>query len=500
MTYPNFYDVKRGEITSPEYAGEYSVPLIEREDYADLVKLSHAARQEKIKNGEDTFKQLSQQKPNNSGFGFLTLPDLIDQNNKLLDYNGVNDAAYASAINGDTVAMKNLQKGMLQHSRSPEFLNIASQQQYFNEFSKQAEKIKDPNLKSQAFASIAAALTGEPDPTTGMVMKAKDFNIGHFAPMDLDKSIGDGLNALKTKNEQVVPGDGLHTVEEKSVINPEAGQQFIDAFTSNPAVQRNLTARGLGMTHVNGDKIEFELNEKGQKWIENILEAQTKPTTDIKSIKFNTKEFNTKGTRINQGLILDDLANASILTSDKNSTEGNQIVRRREHTFDEDLYRKNVGLKMTTDPAFRKAMLDQGFISEDGSFTKTFNETIDIYKKKSTKSEIEASKNMPKSGSASKSKSNYSNGLKNLKSAFEENGLELINVGGIDPTKKVNYRIIKGAGGKIFLRTGEGDKNDRELKEGVNFKYKKGPNNGPEEYKDNKKTDNKKPAKFKFNN
>ena len=472
--YPDLHDVTRGNIGKPEYAGEYKIPLLDTNDFDKLVQASHTARQEKIKTGEDNFKELQKLQPNNKNFGFFTLPSLIEENNRLLDAQGVNDANYNAAANGDPFIMRKLQAGMMKHSNSIEFQKLAAQQSYFNQFSKDAEKITDPNLKNQAFASIAAAMAGEPDPATGVIMKPTDFNIGNFAPMNLEKSLADGLEALKVKNEVVTDRGGFQAVELKSTLPSKAAEEFITAYTKNPAVQRNLTARGFGLNQPDG----FHLNESGQAWIKNILDAQTNSTNDVKSIKFNTKEYNTQGTRIDAGLLLDDLANASIISVDENVQNGNQIERRRNYKFDGDAFMKGIGLKLS-DPVFRKKLVEDGYMKEDGTYTDKMKEAREYYENKANHSEIKATKNVPKASSSSAAKG--SNGRQRVKDIFTRAGIIMKDgaLAGLDLTKKVNYTIIKGDSGKYYLRVGETDKNDRELKPGVDYDIDQKKVNGP---------------------
>ena len=478
--YPNFYDTQRGDIGKPEYAGDYSIPLLERQDYEQLTKMSHDARAQKIKDGENTFKNLNNLKGTKNNFGFFTLPSLIAENDKLLEAKGINDANYNAAINGDPFMMRKLQAGMLNHGNSVEFLNLASQQQYFNDFTKQAATIKDPNFKSQAYASIAAAIAGEPDPTTGKIMKPTDFNIGQFQPMDLEKSIKAGLDELTIKNEKVTDHDGFQTIDKESVLPDDKVAEFVTRYTSNPAVQRNLTARGLGMNQVdaNGNST-FVPNENGKKWISDIIDTHKKSTTDIQSLKFNTKEFNTKGGRYSGG-ILDSIANQSIISEDTLTTEGNQVVRRTNHRFDTESFRHAVKREMVVNPELRKRILDSKLIDENGEFTDAFKEVEAEYVKKGNYSHINSSKNLPRASVGSKG---VDGGAK-IKGAFNEAGLDYINVGGLDLSKKVNYRVIasKEHPGKYKLRVGESDKNDIPLKEGVNYRLKApaaGSINGP---------------------
>jgi hypothetical protein len=491
--YPDLHDVSRGNIGKPEYAGEYKIPLLDTNDFDKLVQASHTARQDKIKRGEDSFKELQKLQPNGKNFGFFTLPSLIEENNRLLDAQGVNDANYNAAANGDPFIMRKLQAGMMKHSNSIEFQKLAAQQSYFNQFAKDAEKITDPNLKNQAFASIAAAMAGEPDPATEVIMKPTDFNIGNFAPMDLEKSLSDGLAAIKVKNESVNDLGGMQAIELKSTLDPTAAKEFITAYTKNPAVQRNLAARGYGLNHPDG----FHLNEDGQAWIKNILDAQTKSVNDVKSIRFNTKEFNTQGSRVDAGLPLDDIANTSIDAVPGLVQHGNQMAREMNYSFNEDTFMKGIGLKLS-DPVFRKKLVDDGYMKEDGTYTDKMKQAREYYSQQLKDHKILSTKNIPKASSSS-SAAKGSNGRQRVKDTFAKAGIIMREeaLAGLDLSKKVNYTIVPGdTPGKYYLRVGETDKNDRLLKPGVDYDIDPNKINGPAPNKssatpakpDNKKT------------
>lgn len=466
--YPDLHEVTRGNISKPDYAGDYKIPLLDSNDFDKLVQASHTARQEKIQKGEDSFKELQKLQTNsNKNFGFFTLPSLIQENNRLLDAQGINDANYTAAANGDPYIMRKLQSGMMKHSNSVEFQKLAAEQNYFNGFVKEAEKIKDPNFKAQAYASISSAIAGEPDPATGVVMKATDFNIGHFAPMDLDKSIGDGLEALKTKNEVITDKGGLQAVEQKSILDGKAAEDFINAYTKNPAVQRNLIARGLGLNQPDG----FHLNEDGQAWIKNIVDAKTNSINDVKSIKFNTKEYNTSGSRVGSGLLLDDIANNNIRFEDVNVPNGNQIERKRKYRFDGDNFMKEIGLKLS-DPIFRKRLVDEGYMKEDGTFTDKMKEARDLYDNRAKHEEIKATKNQPKAGGSSSSIANKkADGKKRAMEAGRSAGIILKDaaLAGLALEKMSNLRVLSNGKGGYKLRHGDTDKNDRTLRPGIDY-------------------------------
>lgn len=480
--YPELYKVERGQIDSPEYAGEYKIPLIDKEDYDELLKASHKVREDRVAKSENLFKELNNMKLQPKAM--FSSPDLQAEALNLQKLHGVDDANISAAMNGGPYMMRRLESNYYNYANDAKYADLVRQETAFQYFKKEADKIKDPNFRKQAYASINAFMSGEPDPITGKKVSAYDLNIGDFAAMDLEKDITNGLEPLKTTTNVTEERDGYIQTYPKTSIDSKKAQEFINVYTSNPAVQRNLAARGLGL--VNGETGQFELNENGMTWIKNIVDSKSQPTQGKTGIKFNTKGYNDHLKNVDTGLVTDDIAKGSGKTSETLTKEGNQNVRREKTVFDEQLFRDSVSLKLN-DPAFRKQMIDQGLMKEDGTYTEEFDKVISVYKRKGEGEKIKQYKNAPK---ATSGRSGGSNGMANIKSAFDEEGLEFIKVGGIDLSKKVNYRVIKSSSsGTYYLRIGSTSDNDIPLKEGVNFRRKKGASNqieqgaiGPQPY------------------
>lgn len=475
--FPEYHNVDRGTLTNPEYIGDYEVPLVTKEDYEDLLKASEQARQQKVTKAEDTYKKLNNVKDQNKPGVVFSSPNLQKRFKDLQESFGINDAAYSAALNGDPYIMRKLESAYSSLSNSAEYWNMYKEDQYYKGFKKQIDDIKDPAMKSQAYASMVAYETGEPDPVTGKVLTAYDLNPGHYLPLDLEKDINEGLKTLMVPKEVTQEKDGyIQTVKQIS-LDKEKAKEWFTGYLSNPAVQRNLTAKGLGLNHKQEDGSNpFMLNENGQRWMANIIDSKTTPIDDVQSVKFNTKVYNERDSKAG-GFILDDLAGASTIKTDYIERQGDQNVHKYKFTLDENLFYDQVNLKMK-DPDFRKQMLEQGFIDESNTFTPAFKEALDVYKKKLTREEIKGHKNAPQARASSGGrKGSGSNGAANIKSAFEEAGLEYKGVGGIDLSKKVNYRVFQ-SNGKWWLRVGESDKNDRLLEEGKNYTVKKSEETG----------------------
>ncbi|HNG68538.1 MAG TPA: hypothetical protein PLP63_06320 [Saprospiraceae bacterium] len=477
--YPELYKVERGQIDSPDYAGEYKIPLIDKEDYDELLKASHKVREDRVAKSENLFKELNNMKLQPKAM--FSSPDLQVEAMNLQKLHGIDDANVSAAMNGGPYMMRRLEANYYNYANDAKYADLVRQETAFQQFKKEADKIKDPNFRKQAYASINAFMSGEPDPITGKKISAYDLNIGDFAAMDLEKDISNGLEPLKTTTNVTEERDGYIQTYPKTSIDSKKAQEFIDVYTSNPAVQRNLAARGLGL--VNGENGKFELNENGMTWIKNIVDSKSQPTQGKAGIRFNTKTYNDHLKNVDTGLVTDDIAKGSGKVSETLTKEGDQNVRREKTVFDEQLFRDSVALKLK-DPAFRKQMIDQGLMKEDGTYTEEFDKAISVYKRKGEGEKIKQYKNAPKATTSGRS--GGSNGMANIKSAFDEEGLEFIKVGGVDLSKKVNYRVIKSSSsGKYYLRVGSTSDNDIPLKEGVNFRRKGASSQGqvgPEPY------------------
>ena len=213
--------------------------------------------------------------------------------------------------------------------------------------------------------------------------------------------------------------------------------------------------------------------------VAHALRDNYKTMLEAKIQAFNTGDIRAVTTA---EMLVED-AKGSGKVSETLTKEGDQNVRREKTVFDEQLFRDSVALKLK-DPAFRKQMIDQGLMKEDGTYTEEFDKAISVYKRKGEGEKIKQYKNAPKATTSGRS--GGSNGMANIKSAFDEEGLEFIKVGGVDLSKKVNYRVIKSSSsGKYYLRVGSTSDNDIPLKEGVNFRRKGASNQGqvgPEPY------------------
>ena len=398
--FPEYYKVDRGELTNPDYAGEYDTPLVTKEDYDDLLNQSHQARQNKIAKGEDNYKKLNQVKQQHKPGMIFSSPNLQKRFQDLQESLGINDAAYSAVLNGDPYVMRKLESAYASLSNNAEYWNLYKEDQYYNNFKKEADKIKDPNMKSQAYAAMAAYETGEPDPATGEVLTAYDLNPGHYATLDLEKDIDGGLKNLMVTEEVVEDKGGYQQTVKQSRLDNEKAKQWFEVYMSNPAVQRNLISKGLGLIGKDeSGKKDFQLNENGQAWMNNILGSKITPIRDVQGIKFNTKVYNESGSK-SGGFILDDIAKSSTTTDQVIEKQGDQNVRVDKITFDQDLFYKQLNIKMK-DPVFRQKMLDQGFIDDAGNFTESVNTALDVYFKKLNKKEIKGHKNapQPKTGS-----------------------------------------------------------------------------------------------------
>lgn len=474
--YPELYKVDRGQIDSPEYAGEYKIPLIDKEDYDELLKASHKAREDRINKAENTFKELNNMKLHPKDM--FSSPDLQAEADNLRKMHGIDDANVSAAMNGGPYMMRRLEANYYNYANDAKYADLVRQESAFQHFKKEADKIKDPNFRKQAYASINAFMAGEPDPVTGKKLTAYDMNIGDYTTMDLEKDIANGLEPLKVTTNVTEEKDGYIQTYPKTTIDPAKSAAFIDVYTSNPAVQMNLTARGLG--YVDGETGKFTINENGMTWIKNIVDSKSQPTIGKAGIRYNTKTYNEHLTHVNTGMVTDDIAKGSGKISETLTKEGDQNVRREKTVFDEQLFRDSVALKLK-DPEFRKQMIAQGLMKEDGTYTEEFDKVISVYKRKGEGEKIKQYKNAPKATAGGKG---GGSGPANIRAAFDEEGLEFIKVGGVDLTKKVNYRVIKTSSGKYYLRVGSSTENDILLKEGVNFKRKGGSQgsatNGPE--------------------
>ena len=471
--YPDYYDVKRGDLTNPDYATDYDIPLVDKEDYDKLIEQSHKVRQDKIAKAEDNYKKINTIKKQDKPGMVFSSPDLQKRYQDLQESMGITDANYSAAINGGSYMMRKLEAAHANLSNSQQYWDIFKEDQMYREFKKNADKIEDPNLKRQAYASMAAFELGEPDPATGKRLQAKDLNLGDYVSVDLEKDISNGLKSLLVPGEVTKDKGGYQEVVKVMKIDKPKATDWFNAYMSTPAIQRNLVARGLGLNSVDETgKSHFALNETGQRWMENLLEVKTTPIEDVQSIKFNTKEFNSMGSKAG-GFVLDDLATASTTKQDNIIRQGDQNVLKYNYSFDEDMFYKQVNLKLQ-DPDFRKKMIDQGFINEKGDFTDSFKNVVDVYKKKGSREEVKSYKNAPSPRSSSKGGGKGSgDGEARIRSAFKEAGLDYIGVGGLDLSKKVNYRVVK-SGGKYYLRVGASDNNDIPLSDGKNYKVSDG--------------------------
>lgn len=464
--YPDFYNVKRGQIDSPEYAGEYKIPLIDKEDYGELLKASQKARQDKIAKSEDLFKELNNMKLQPKSV--FSNPDMQAEAMNLQKQYQIDDANISAALNGGPYMIRKLESNYYNFANDAKYVDLLRQENAFQQFKKEVDKIKDPNFKKQAYASINAFYAGEPDPVTGKKMKAYDLNVGDYAPIDLEKDISSGLDALKVTTNVTEEREGMIQTFPKTSIDSKKAKDFINIYTANPAVQRNLAARGLGL--VNGETGQFELNENGMLWIKNIVDSKSQETVGKGSTRFTTKTYNEMKTRPSTGMVTDDIAKGSILSEEQLRREGDQNVNRKINKFDEEIFRTNVNLKLK-DPTFRKQMIDQGLMKEDGTFTEEYNKVIEVYKKKGTGEEIKQYKNAPKASSSSSSAQNKeAKGREVLKSAFIDKGLDLINVGGINLQKMVNYEVKKTQSGKYYLIVGGNTDNPIQLIEGTHYR------------------------------
>lgn len=377
-----YYDVDRGNISKANYYGNFDLPILESDkkvmnELSDN-GLSSRELMSQIKSADNIFKEMQ----NNRNKGtFLTIPRLIDADQKLRERMGIIDKDYSAAINAGNQGIIELQRRAREYASSKQFSDIYKEQAYFNRFKNDIGKLKDANLKSIAMASAIALETGNNDPITGEAIKsAYDLNIGEYEPVDVDKRISDGLDRLVVQNVDVSDNGSFRQIDTKKSIDKKAASDFFDIMLNDKAMQRNIAARGYGKyTFAQDGNKYFALTPEGEQWMQGMLDAKTQ-VQDVRTSIQNKPISKSSSAIVKTGGmdVTNDIALKSFKEEDKAGSEGGKWIVRRNRKFNKDQFDNAISISIN-DPQRKAQLVSEGLITETGEKGSNYDKVVSFF-------------------------------------------------------------------------------------------------------------------------